>query len=110
MTSDRNKERFEYPVLTKILGALNYPILKKLKDEVKVNAASIFSELGGGQNGHLGLVSTPTEYAQVSSVPYDRLTQPKRPTISSAMADHTIAKTFIRCTRREPVCPTARLL
>ena len=76
MTSDSIKERFEYPVLTKILGALYYPVLKKLKDEVKVKAASIFSEPGVGQNGHLGLVSTATEYTQVSSVTYDWLTQP----------------------------------
>ena len=97
------KDRFEYPVLTKILGSLNYPVLKRLKDEVKVNAASIFSELGGGKNGHLGLVSSKQEYAQVSGIPYVRHTQPKRPTITVRMTEHTIANQIrgIREQKRE---------
>ena len=66
------EEKFETPVLTKIHGPLNYLGLKTIKDELKTNAASIHSELGGGANGHLGLVLTPLEYAQVSVTPYVR--------------------------------------
>ena len=56
MSSHNFLEPFEYPVLTKITGILNYPVIKKLKDEIKANAVFVYSELGGGQNDHLGLV------------------------------------------------------
>ena len=92
MTSDTFTDRFEYPILTKIMGNLTYPVLKKLKDEVKADASAIFSELGGGQNGHLGLVSNATEYANVNAIPYTRHNQPTRPSITSAMLPHTVQK------------------
>ena len=74
------------------MGNLTYPVLKKLKDEVKADASAIFSELGGGQNGHLGLVSNATEYANVNAIPYTRHNQPTRPSITSAMLPHTVQK------------------
>ena len=40
---------FEYPVLTKISGQPNYELLKTLKNELKANAASVPSNLGGGE-------------------------------------------------------------
>ena len=39
---------FEYPNLTKISGQSNYELLKSIKDELKANAASGASNLGGG--------------------------------------------------------------
>ena len=89
MPSDNFLEHFEYPVLTKITGILNYQVIKKLKDEIKANAGCIYSELGGGRNGHLGLVCTPTEYALVTNEPYFQHTQPTRPNITAAMQNHT---------------------
>ena len=68
--------KVEYPILTKVTGTLDYMSLKIIKDELKANAASINSDLGGGTHGHLGLVMDPIEYALISNVPYDRLTQP----------------------------------
>ena len=70
------EDQFEFPVLTKCEGKLSFPILKKIKDEIKCNAASVYSELGGGAHGHLGLVLTDTEYAHVSAIPYVRSTMP----------------------------------
>ena len=70
------EDQFEFPVLTKCEGKLSFPILKKIKDEIKCNAASVYSELGGGAHGHLGLVLTVTEYAHVSATPYVRSTMP----------------------------------
>ena len=70
------EDQFEFPVLTKCEGKLSFPILKKIKDEIKCNAASVYSELGGGAHGHLGLVLTVTEYAHVSAIPYVRSTMP----------------------------------
>ena len=47
---------FDYPDLTKIDGKPNIMTLLKLKNELKANAQSVPTVLGGGQHGHLGLV------------------------------------------------------
>ena len=91
--SDSVESKFEYPVLTKILGTLNYPALKTLKNELKANAASIISDLGGGQNGHLGLVLSDVEYAVVcANDPYIRHTQPTAPTFVTATPQHEVIR------------------
>ena len=59
MSSDTFQDQFEYPVLTKILGPLDYSTLKRLKDELETNVSSIHSDLGGGINGHIGLILSP---------------------------------------------------
>ena len=69
-------KNFEFPVLTKIQGSLNYPQLQTLINETRANAASVLSELGGGANGHLGLVEDPIKYATVSAIPYIRHVNP----------------------------------
>ena len=69
-------ENFEFPVLTKIQGSLDYPQLQTLINETRANAASVLSELGGGANGHLGLVEDPIKYATVSAIPYIRHVNP----------------------------------
>ena len=50
--------------ITKITGEPNYASLKNLKDELKANAASIPTTLGSGTHGYLGLILSPTAYAQ----------------------------------------------
>ena len=40
------------------------------------NTTSIEIPVGGGQNGHLGIVLTATQYALVSQVPFIRPTDP----------------------------------
>ena len=62
--------QFEKATLTPIHGEPNYASLKRLKKELKANAQSVVSDLGGGGLGHLGLVLTDAEYANVSDVPY----------------------------------------
>ena len=57
---------FAHPVLTKITSKPTYSSLKILKDELKANAASVPSDLGGGKHGHLGLVLKDDEYKLVS--------------------------------------------
>ena len=61
---------FEYPVLTKIHGRPNYDNFKIIKHEMKTNGASVSSKLGGGANGHVGIVTTNAEYIMVSVIPY----------------------------------------
>ena len=68
---------FEYPVLTKISGRPVYSSLKVIKNELKANEGKVQCELGGGNNGHLGLVLSDNEYALVSpDVPYMRPAHP----------------------------------
>lgn len=61
---------FEFPVLTKIHGEPTYETLLEMKNQLKANASQVTSDLGGGANGHLGLVCTPIEYANISVIPY----------------------------------------
>ena len=67
---------FQYPVLTKVHDTPTFELLKSIKNEMKANAGNVQCDLGGGQHGHLGLVLTPTEYANVSPTPYVRPVHP----------------------------------
>ena len=42
---------------------------KKIKNDLKINAAKVPSNSGGGQHGHLELVVTLAEYAAISGTP-----------------------------------------
>ena len=57
---------FQHPALTKIAGDPTYTSLAKLKRECKANAKSVCSDLGGGQQGHLGLISSAPAYAHIA--------------------------------------------
>ena len=88
MTIPNFETKVEYPILTKATGSLDYTSLKIIKDELKANAASIDSILGGGMHRHLGLVMNPTEYALVSATPYVRHPLPNVPVIAAARTQH----------------------
>ena len=79
---------FEFPTLTKIHGEPTYFQLKELKNELKSNATSVTTDLGGGRHGHLGLVLTPTEYLAVSTTAYNRPTHPGSLTIEPGTTQH----------------------
>ena len=79
---------FEFPTLTKIHGEPTYFQLKELKNELKSNASSVTTDLGGGANGHLGLVLTPAEYNAVSATAYNRPTHPGNLNIAAGTAQH----------------------
>ena len=57
-------------MLTKIHDVPSYEPLRKIKNEMKTNASTVQCDLGGGSNGHLGLVLSAVEYATVSATPY----------------------------------------
>ena len=63
---------FPNPDLTRIIGIPTYETLRTLNIELKTNAQSVHSNLGGGNLGHLGLILTPTQYALISPLPYIR--------------------------------------
>ena len=67
---------FEYPILTKIHGIPTYESLRRIKNEIKANAASVYCDLGGGNHGHLGLIMSALEYAIISAVNYIRPIHP----------------------------------
>ena len=62
---------FNYKTLTPIQGTPNNKTLKSLKQELRANASSVETDLGGGDHGFLGLVLTDAEYALISPTPFD---------------------------------------
>ena len=79
---------FEFPSLTRIHGEPNYDSLKIVKDELRSNATSVTSDLGGGAYGHLGLVLTNVEYQVVSPTAYNRPNHPGPLIIPIGTAQH----------------------
>ena len=69
MTTDINYENV-YSDLSNMLGQPSYDLLKKFKEELTSNAASVPSDLRGGGHGHSGLVLTSVEQALLSATPY----------------------------------------
>ena len=56
---------FPYPTPTKIEGEPTYKSLHTLQKELRANASSIDSDLGGGDHGYLGLVLNDPNYAAI---------------------------------------------
>ena len=67
---------FAFPNVTHIDGEPDADNLIKLKNQVKANASSVPSNLGGGAHGHLGLVTSTTTYALLSNTPFVQPTFP----------------------------------
>ena len=61
---------FKYKTLTPIQGAPTNKTLKRLKQELRANASSVESDLGGGNHGFLSLVLTDAEYTLISNTPF----------------------------------------
>ena len=66
------------PTLPKHPGKPIYGSIQYTHRILTANAASIKSPRGGGQNGHIGIVLTTTQYALVSRDPFIRPTNPGR--------------------------------
>ena len=74
---------FQHPSLTKIQGDPTYTSLAKLEKECKANGKSVPTTLGGGTQGHLGLVSSAIAYDRVSpGVPFNRPALPVLPDLT----------------------------
>ena len=70
---------FPHAELTKIIGQPTYSSLHTLCIQLKANAMSVHSNLGGGRHGHLGLLLTNQAYALLSLIPYVRPPYPPTP-------------------------------
>ena len=77
---DYKNNQFEYPKLTRIIDEPTTATLIVLLKEVCANASSVHSNLGGGADGHLGLVCTPEVYRELvpNAEEYIRPKNPRR--------------------------------
>jgi hypothetical protein len=57
---------FPYPIPTPIQGEPTYKSIKRLKNEIRANASSVDTDLGGGDHGYLALILNEVEYATVA--------------------------------------------
>ena len=62
---DYKNTHFEFPELTRIHGQPTTANLITLQREVRANSSTVYSSLGRGHNGHLGMMCTPAVYANV---------------------------------------------
>ena len=67
---------FEYPTLPKIHVEPDYKQFKNPKNKLKRNDTQFPSDFDGGRFGHIGLVLSPAEYANISATPYVRPLRP----------------------------------
>ena len=67
---------FPKPELTIILGILTYNALHHMQLELKNNALSFHSNIGGSTQHHLGLLMTNTKDATLSTTSYVRPVHP----------------------------------
>ena len=63
VTSDTLISAFPHPTLIKITGEPTREEIIELFTQIKANASSVHTTLGGGAHGHLGAVLTAAEYA-----------------------------------------------
>ena len=70
------REYFEIPVLTKIQGEPTADSLILLKQKLKANASSVYSNLGGGTHGHLFLFIPPDQFNLLSNAAFFRPIHP----------------------------------
>jgi len=91
---DYKNNIFDHPDLTRIIGEPTTASLITLHQEVKANAQSVSTSLGGGANGHLGLVCSPETYQELvpGDTPYIRPTNPGRLQILGTETQYQIAQ------------------
>jgi hypothetical protein len=63
-------EGFLNPTIQPIVGEPTYETITAVARQLKANAASVQTELGGGALGHLAIMMLPAVYATLSVVPF----------------------------------------
>ena len=91
---DYKNTHFEVPELTRIHGEPTTATLITLQREVRANALSVNTTLGGGAHGHLGLVCSAAVYATIpNTAVYTRPNSPGALTITqNGATQYTIAQ------------------
>ena len=93
MSTNYRNDFFQYEHLTSITEEPTFESLTRLKNELKANALSVPSTLGGGNHVMLGMVLTPAEFALVSNTPFVRQQYPgplNFPTGTTAIQSKTL--------------------
>ena len=90
---------FKYPTPTPINGEPTNKSLKRLKNELRANASSVDSDLGGGDHGYLGLVLTDIEYSNVSATAF--VAPPFPRTLTIPVATTAVQALQLRETHKE---------
>ena len=78
-TVNYRETHFPHAKLTKNIGQPTYSSLHALFVQLKANAMSVHSNLGGGRHGHLGLLLTTQAYSILLPIPYVRPPYPPTP-------------------------------
>ena len=68
--------KFPFNKITKCEGVIDYKIIHEIHRKIQANASTIQSELGGGQNGLLGLEMQPDTYRTVIRQDFQRPVRP----------------------------------
>ena len=102
MTSNINYKDtlFKRANLTPIRGEPTFETLHKLQNEIKANAKSVYSNLGGGAHVHLGLVLTDAQYLLIPPTPFVYLTHPVPLVIPDGTTAHMNSNMRIAHTER----------
>ena len=80
---------FQIKDLQKIHGEPNFETLKILRNQIKANAGSVATQLGGGTLGYLGLLLSNAEYARAApGTPFVCPTNPGVLVIPHGTAQH----------------------
>ena len=91
---DKIIAQFEKSQCTPILERPTFRTLIQLKNELKTNAGSIKTTLGGGAHGHLGLVLTTEEYEDVCpGTPFEKPVAPGDLNITVDMTNYDQIRT-----------------
>ena len=67
---------FELSKLNPIRGKPTFKMLHNLQNKIKSNTKSVYSIIGGGVHGHIGLVLTDAQYALISPTTFVYPTRP----------------------------------
>ena len=90
---DYVKTYFEIPELTKIHGEPTFETLRVLFNQLKANATTVSTTLGGGLLGYLGLLLTTPKYACVApGTPFVRPPNPGPLVIPNGTAQHAATR------------------
>lgn len=98
MTVEAMLERFPNNPVTKIEGEPSYQALRTLETELIQNASSIFTELGGGNHGCLGLLLSSAKHLEITGHDFSQHpnpgliptfpANPTQPQIAQVIATH----------------------
>ena len=84
---------FQIKDLQKIHGEPNFETLKILRNQIKANAGSVATQLGGGTLGYLGLLLSNAEYARAApGTPFVRPPNPGVLVIPPGTAQHAAVR------------------